>query len=268
MDERTEAGAAIRVEVDYSGLATLTLSQPERGNPIDGDFCREFKQAFLRLWDTEGLRAVLLRAEGKNFSLGGDVKQFYGQRENLAPLVRQWTSDLHMGLSRAWTLPVPIIAQVHGYAMGGSCALVAGCDVVVAARSAKFGSAFSQLGFSCDSGSSPTLTFRMGPARARRFVLLAEMLSADEALSAGLADRVADDDALESTALALARQLGAGPTVAYGEVKRLFAQAGMMQLQAQLEDEAMTLARVSASHDAREGVAAFVERRKPKFTGR
>ncbi len=263
----SESTQALRLDVDASGLATLTLTQPARGNPIDGDFCPQFKQAFLTLWNTPGLRAVLIRGEGANFSLGGDLKSFYPQREALGPLVRQWTSDLHTGLSRAWTLPVPVIAEVQGFAMGGGCALVAGCDVVVAGRSARFGSAFTQLGFSCDSGSSAALTMRMGSARARRFVLLAEVLGSDEALAAGLVDQVVDDAALTETASALARRLAAGPTLAYGEVKRLFMKAGAVQLQAQLEDEALTLARVSGSRDAREGVAAFVERRKPVFTG-
>ena len=168
--------SSIRVETQ-GGLAIVSLAQPARGNPFDGDFTRDFKQVALALWETTGLRAVLLRAEGTNFSVGGDLKKFHPERERLAPLVRQWTSDLHMGLSRFWQLPVPVVAEVQGFAMGGGVALLAGCDVVVAAESAKIGSAFAQLGFSCDSGSSVTLTARMGAARARRFVLLGEMLT-------------------------------------------------------------------------------------------
>lgn len=258
---------ALKLEIDAHGLATVTLSQPERGNPFDGNFCIQFKECFLKLWDTPGLRAVLIRAEGPNFSLGGDLKQFYPQRDALPALVRQWTSDLHMGLSRAWSLPVPVIAQVQGFAMGGGVALLAGCDLVVASRSSKFGSAFAQLGFSCNSGSSITLTARMGAARAKRFVMLAEVLGSDEALSCGLIDQISDDAALTAKALEAAEQLAAGPTLAFAEVKRLFMQAGGASLQAQLEDEALTLARVSGSKDAREGVAAFAERRKPRFIG-
>ncbi|HEX7442214.1 MAG TPA: enoyl-CoA hydratase-related protein, partial [Caldimonas sp.] len=142
-----------------------------------------------------------------------------------------------------------------------------GCDVVLAGQSARFGSAFALLGFSCDSGSSVTLTARMGPARARRFVLLGEVLTSQEALDAGLADRVVADDKLQGEALALARDLAHGPTVAYAQTKRLFLRAGAAQLEAQLEDEALTLARVAATADAQEGVAAMVERRKPVFRG-
>jgi 2-(1,2-epoxy-1,2-dihydrophenyl)acetyl-CoA isomerase len=263
-----ELGHAMRVDVDDAGLATLTLTQSARGNPFDGEFCRQFKEAMLLLWNTPGLRAVLLRAEGANFSLGGDLKQFHPNRDALGPLVRQWTSDLHVGLARAWALPAPIVAQVQGFAMGGGAALVAACDLVVAGRSARFGSAFAQLGFSCDSGSSIALTFRMGPARARRFVMLAELIGADEALACGLADKVVEDAELPAAAAELARRVATGPTLAYGEIRRLFQQAGAARLHAQLEDEALTLARVATSADAREGITAFVERRKPAFTGR
>ncbi len=259
--------STIRVEMQ-DGLAVVNLAQPARGNPIDGDFAREFKQVVADLWDAPGLRGVLLRADGANFSYGGDLKSFFPVRERLGPLVREWTGNLHMGLQRFWQLKVPVVTAVQGFAMGGGVAVVAGCDVVLAAESAKFGSAFAQLGFSCDSGSSATLTARMGPARAKRFVLLTEVLSSAEALQAGLADRVVADDKLQDEALALARRLADGPTVALGEIKRLFLRAGSDQLAAQLEDEALTLARVAATADAQEGIAAMVERRKPVFRGR
>ncbi len=258
--------SSIRVEMQ-GGLAVVSLAHPARGNPFDGDFGRDFKQVFSDLWNETGLRAVLLRADGANFSFGGDLKSFHPVRANLAPLVRQWTADLHMGLQRAWQLPVPIVAAVQGFAMGGGVALLAGCDVVLSGESARFGSAFAKLGFSCDSGSSATLTARMGPARARRFVLLAEVLSSQEALQAGLADRVVADDKLQDEAKSLAEELARGPTVAYAQIKRLFLRAGAARLESQLEDEALTLARVSATADAQEGIAAMVERRKPVFRG-
>ena len=258
---------SIRVEFD-DGLAILSLAQPARGNPIDGGFARDFKRVAFDLLDATGLRAVLLRADGNNFSFGGDLKAFHPVRERLAPLVREWTGELHMGLQRFWQTPVPVVAAVQGFAMGGGAAVFAGCDVVLAGASARIGSAFAQLGFSCDSGSSVTFTARMGAARARRFVLMAEMLGSEEALAAGLVDQVVPDAQLQDDALALARQLAAGPTVAYGEIKRLFMRASAAQLEAQLEDEALTLARVSATLDAQEGIAAQVEKRKPAFQGR
>jgi 2-(1,2-epoxy-1,2-dihydrophenyl)acetyl-CoA isomerase len=259
--------SSIRVEMK-DGLAVLSLAQPARGNPFDGDFTRDFKQVFSDLWDMDGLRAVLLRADGANFSFGGDLKSFQPVRNQLGPLVRRWTADLHMGLQRAWQLPVPIVVAVQGFAMGGGVALLAGCDVVIAAESAKFGSAFAQLGFSCDSGSSVTLTARMGPARARRFVMMAEVLASADALQAGLVDRVVADDKLQDEAMAIAQRFANGPTLAYGEIKRLFLRAGAAHIESVLEDEALTLARIATSADAQEGIAAMGEKRKPVFRGR
>jgi 2-(1,2-epoxy-1,2-dihydrophenyl)acetyl-CoA isomerase len=264
---RTEA---LRLELDDK-LATLSLAQPDRGNPFDGGFTRDFKTIAAALWDLHErgeLRGVLLRADGANFSYGGDLKSFYPVRDQLPSLVRTWTGDLHMGLQRFWQLPVPVVAAIQGFAMGGGVALLAGCDVVVAAAGSRYGSAFAQLGFSCDSGSSSTLTARMGMARARRFVMLAESLSSDEAMQAGLVDRVVPDDRLQEEARNVAVRFAGGPTLAYGAIKRLFLRAGATQLSAQLEDEALTLAAITGSHDAQEGIAAMVEKRKPHFLGR
>lgn len=258
---------SLRVEWQ-GGLATVTMAQPARGNPFDGDFTRDFKQVFCDLWDRTDLRAVLLRADGDNFSFGGDLKSLHPHRADLAPLIRRWTADLHMGLQRAWQLPVPIVVAVQGFAMGGGVALLAGCDYVMAGESARFGSAFAHIGFSCDSGSSATLTARMGPARARRFVLMGELLSSQDATQAGLVDQVVPDATLQDEALKVAQRLANGPTRAYGEIKRLFLRAGSAQLEAQLEDEALTLARVATGPDAQEGIAAMVEKRKPVFQGR
>lgn len=255
----------------HGALAVLTMTQPERGNPFDGAFARDFNLAAEHLWQQHGagtLRGVLLKAEGAHYSYGGDLKAFYPVRDRLPALVREWSGQLHMGLMRFMQLPVPVVTAVQGFAMGGGVALLAGCDVVLAGNSARLGSAFAQLGFSNDSGSSVTLTQRMGAARAKRFVMLAEVLSSEQALASGLVDQVVADEALQEQALALATRLANGPTLAYGEIKRLFLKAGAAHCASQLEDEAMTLARISGSADAQEGIAAMVEMRKPVFRGR
>lgn len=249
------------------GLAVLTLAQGARGNPFDLSFVTDFKQLVDALWEVSGLRAVLLRAEGPNFSVGGNIKEFYPIRHQLPSMVRRGTGDLHMALQRLWKLPVPVIAAVHGYTMGAGAALMAGCDVVLAAESAQIGSAFAGIGFSCDSGSSVTFTFRMGAARARRFLLLAETLKAGEAMQAGLVDRVIPDQELHEQSLELASTMAAGPTKAYGEIKRLFLRAGAPHMEVQFEEEALGLTQVAGSADAQEGVAAIFEKRKPIFRG-
>jgi 2-(1,2-epoxy-1,2-dihydrophenyl)acetyl-CoA isomerase len=250
------------------GLAVLTLTQPARGNPLDRVLITELKEHVHWLWQCEGLRCVLLRAQGRDFSFGGDLRSFHAPAGGLPALVHEWTADLHMALQRLWALPVPLVAQVQGAVMGGSLSLVAGCDVVVAARESRFGSAFARIGLSCDSGTSATLTARMGMARARRFVMLAEVLDSDAAMAAGLVDLVVPLERLEGEAGAMARQLACGPTRAYGEIKRLFLRAGASQLQSQLEEEALAIARVAATQDAAEGIDALLARRAAAFSGR
>jgi 2-(1,2-epoxy-1,2-dihydrophenyl)acetyl-CoA isomerase len=262
-----ESTATIKLDID-NGVAIVSLVNPTRGNPIDGEFGRELKRIAAQLHGNTSVRSVLLRAEGQNFSFGGDLKVFHAAGEDLPSLVLAWTADLHAALQRFWRLPVPIVAAVQGFVMGGALSLVAGCDVVIGGSSVKMGSAFSKIGFSCDSGSSVTLSARMGAARARRFVLLAETLHSDDALQAGLVDQIVPDEQLHDTALALATQLANGPTIAYGQIKRLFARATATGIEDQLEEEALTLARICVSQDAQEGIAAQVQRRKAEFRGR
>ena len=162
----------------------------------------------------------------------------------------------------------PVVMAVHGNVAGGSVSLMAAADLVVIGKSARISSAFAKIGFTPDSGSTTTVTRRIGPARARRFFLLAETMDADAALSAGLVDYVVDDDAVLTEAEKIARELASGPTEAYGGIKRLFLQAPHRSLESQLEDEAQTLASISRTADAQEGVKAFREKRKPRFAGK
>ncbi|EPL3138006.1 TPA: enoyl-CoA hydratase/isomerase family protein [Pseudomonas aeruginosa] len=250
------------------GLAHLTLNQPERGNPFDGTFCAEFCSIANALTGRDDVRAVLLRARGDYFSVGGDIREFARHLDVLPGRINEWTSTLHMGLARMARLDAPIVACVEGTAMGGAVAMIAGCDLVYSAERARFGAAYSHIGYSCDAGASFSLASRMGLARARRFLLLGEVVEAMEAERIGLVDFVHAPDAVYDAALSQARALANGPTRAYGEIRRIVARSLSRPLEAQLEEEARSLARVAASADAREGITAFTEKRKPHFIGR
>lgn len=250
------------------GLARLVLNQPEIGNPFNAPFCAEWAKVANELSGRKDVRAVLITAKGKFFSVGGDINMFAKNLDSLPDCIREWTAGLHMGAARFARLDAPIVAAVHATAMGGACALVANCDLVYSARSARFGSAYSQIGYSCDAGASFGLSSRMGIARARRFVLLAETLEAEEAARIGLVDHVVDDGELMAQAEKAAIRLSQGPTRAYGEVRRLFGRSLGQPFESQLEDEAQALGRAASCADAREGITAFVEKRKPTFQGR
>jgi 2-(1,2-epoxy-1,2-dihydrophenyl)acetyl-CoA isomerase len=250
------------------GIARLTLNQPDSGNPFNAGFCEEMAKGANDIAGRKDVRAVLIAGRGKFFSVGGDIRMFAGNLDGLPNCIREWTTGLHMGIARLQRLDAPLIASVHATCMGGGVALIAGCDMVLAGKSARFGAAYPQIGYSCDAGASFALASRIGIARARRFFLFNELLDAQQAASIGLVDQVVDDAALVEETEKVARQLAAGPTRAYGEIRRLLNKAFRQPLESQLEDEAQALAAVAGTADAREGITAFVEKRKARFIGR
>ncbi|MFB9073497.1 enoyl-CoA hydratase/isomerase family protein [Citricoccus parietis] len=231
-------------------------------------FCREFGQAANELAGRGDVRAVLLHAKGRFFSVGGDVGLFSRDLEAAPPEVLNGTYNLHMGLTRLLRMDAPLIGCVHAAAAGGAVSLISHCDIVYASQSARFTAAYAQLGFTADLGATFGLASRMGPARAKRFLLLNESLDAEEALRTGLVDYVVEDDVVLEKATATAETLRSGPTQAFGGVRRLMAHSLATPPEAQLENEAQSLARSAGTADAREGITAFTERRPPSFQGR
>ena len=178
------------------GLAHIVLNQPDRGNPIDGDFCREFNLCMAELSERDDVRSVLISARGKLFSVGGDLVALAARGDALPQTIKIWTSDLHAAIVRMVRMRAPVVMAVQGNVAGGSVSLMAAGDLVVIGKSARISAAFARIGFTPDSGSTTTVTRRIGPSRARRFFLMSETMDADAALSAGLVDFVVDDDAV------------------------------------------------------------------------
>jgi 2-(1,2-epoxy-1,2-dihydrophenyl)acetyl-CoA isomerase len=253
--------------VRNGGLAQLIFSQPDRGNPIDQAFCSDFCDAANELSSDPTVRAVLMTAQGKAFSLGGDIRLFLQTIESLPKMILQWTADLHVGVARMQRMDAPIVAAVHGVCAGGMSAIVAGADIVIAERGARFVAAYAGIGYSPDAGSTIMYTRRMGIARTRKFLLLNEILGAEAALAVGLVDEVVEPGQLAARSEAIALQLASGPTKAFGEMRRLLSSVEDQPLEAQLELEAQALTRMAATDDAREGLKAFGEKRKPQFKG-
>lgn len=256
----------MRLERD-GAVARLIFTQGGRGNPIDGVFCADLLEVANELSEDASVRAVLMLAEGKNFSFGGDVVAFSGLLDVLPKMIKRWTASLHMAVARLSRIDAPVVAAVQGVCAGGMNGLVAGADYVIARPDARFVAAYAQIGFCPDAGTSIMLSRRMGTARAKRFLLMSETLDADTARTIGLVDELAEGDALVARAESLARQLADGPTKAFGELRRLFLSVCEQSLEAQLESEALALARCSGTSDAREGLTAFVSKCAPSFRG-
>lgn len=251
-----------------AGVFHLILNRPDQGNVFGEAFCRDLEKIVNIISEDTTIRAVLISARGKFFSVGGDIGLMSGVRETLPGIVKTLTSPLHMAMARLMQMNAPIICAVQGGgAFGGAVALAAASDVVIAGNNTRFGAAFTGIGFSCDSGTTVGLAQRLGVARTRRFLLLNETLSATEALADGLVDKIVSDDSLQQEATTLAHKLAHGPTLAYGEVKRLLLATTTRTALAQMEEEAQALARIARSDDAWEGLRSFIEKRKPDFKG-
>jgi 2-(1,2-epoxy-1,2-dihydrophenyl)acetyl-CoA isomerase len=257
----------LRLEVE-EGLARLTFTEAARGNPIDGPLSAALCESAVLISENRAVRCVLLAAEGSAFSYGGDVGALVSDLDGLAMNVKRWTTLLHGAIARFQRMDAPVVAAVQGVCAGGMAAFIAGSDVVIAADNARFVAAYTGIGFSCDAGASIMFSRRMGLARARRFLILNETLSAAEALAAGLIDEVVPRDQLHVRAQTVARELATGPTRALGEIRRLLISAQNQPLETQLELEAQALARIAGTSDARIGLTAFAEKHKPQFQGR
>lgn len=255
----------IRMETG-DGVATITLDRPERGNAMDMEVMRELMHASLHCDESPQVRAVIITGAGRFFCAGGDLASF-GETDDPASLIKEMTVYFHAAVSRFNRMDAPVIAAVNGMAAGAGFSLAAACDISLAAASARFASQYTAAALSPDGSSTFFVPRLVGMRRAAELMLTNRMLSAEEAVEWGLITRVVEDERLLDEARELAEGLAAGPTLAYGAVKRLLAESSSATLETQMEMEARSIGALSASADGREGVRAFLEKRPPRFTG-
>jgi 2-(1,2-epoxy-1,2-dihydrophenyl)acetyl-CoA isomerase len=216
------------------------------------------------------VRCVLLTGAGeKAFCAGGDVAAFARGLEagDIALLIQRMTTALHGAISRFAGMRAPLVGAVNGVAAGAGLSLAAACDLVVAADTARFTSAYTRIGLTPDGSATTFLTRLIGPRRAMELHMTDRVLSAAEALDWGLVNRVVPAEALMAEAEALAAQLAQGPTRAFGGVKRLVQSGLTGTLETQMECEARSILEMAQTADGQEGIRAFAARRPPRFTG-
>jgi 2-(1,2-epoxy-1,2-dihydrophenyl)acetyl-CoA isomerase len=257
----------MRIEI-REHVAWLTFSRPQAANTFDATFVKDLYEAANRCSADTEVRAVVMTGEGRFFSAGGDARHFLELGDRLPAAVLEMTGPLHAAVARFAQMDAPVIAAVNGPAAGGGLCLVAMCDLAIAARSAKFVLAFPAIGFSIDTGGTYFLPKVLGPRRTLELALTGKTLDAEEALAWGLVNRVVDDGALLAEAEALAKKLAAGPSRAFGAIKRLVHSGWVEAMESHMEREARTLSEITASADAAEGLRAFTEKRPPRFVGR
>ena len=261
--------------MDYSSIelsvtdhvAHLVLNRPDRANVINAETSRELLAAAIECDENPDIRAVLIRANGPMFCGGGDLKTFVKRGDDLPAYLKETTTYLHGAVSRLTRQSAPVVCAVHGFAAGGGFSLAISGDLVLASQSAKFTMAYTKAGLTPDGSSTYFLPRLVGLRRALDLALTNRVLSADEAVEWGLASRVVSDDDLVSEAEKLAGSLAQGATCALGTAKRLLHGGFGESLETQMEMETRAIADSVRTHDGREGILAFVEKRRPAFTG-
>ena len=249
------------------GVAYITLNRPEAANALNRELAQELMHAVLRCDEEPDVRAVLISGEGPMFCVGGDLKSFAEQGEQLPLHLKEVTTYLHAAVSRMARMDPPVVAAVHGAAAGAGLSLACACDLVVAAESARFTMAYTNAGLTPDGSSTYYLPRLVGFKRAMELTLTNRQLSAQEAMEWGIATRVVPDEDLSDNAATLARQLAAGATKALGASKRLLHAGWTETLETQMEHETQTIAEMARTADSQEGISSFVEKRSAEFTG-
>ncbi len=258
----TEEAVLLAIE---NGIARITLNRPQASNTMDTTLGHALFHATLKVEADPTVRVVLLSGAGNGFSAGGDLRSFQELGDTLPTHTRELTTYLHGAVQRLAGLPAVVIAVVHGAAAGGGFSLAMGCDLVLAAESARFVMAYTKIGLAPDLGGTYYLPRLVGLRRALELALLNPVLTARQAKEYGLITEVLPDDDLVKWADALATTLAQGPAQSYAITKKLLRASGGASLESQLEAESRAISECSGTADGREGVAAFLEKRKPKF---
>lgn len=254
---------------EENGVATITLNRPDRLNAMSPESLELFIELLDRVRDEGTARALLLTGKGRAFCSGADLAAKDAKTGDIP-------ADRGIGLEQGHNvvfermryLPIPIVCAVNGAAAGGGCGYALAGDIVIAARSAYFLQPFANIGLVPDVAATWLLPRLVGKARATAMMLLAEPIPAETACDWGLIWQVVDDDALMEAAGALARKLADGPTVAYGLMRQGIADALEISATQALAMERRNQRIAGNTEDHHEGVAAFLAKRPPRFSGR
>jgi 2-(1,2-epoxy-1,2-dihydrophenyl)acetyl-CoA isomerase len=251
------------------GLLRLTLNRPDKLNSFNEEMHLALRAALQRAHDENGIRAVLLTGAGRGFCAGQDLGDRDPRKDAAPPDLGYTIETFYNPLIRQMrSLDKPIVCAVNGVAAGAGANIALACDIVLAARSAKFIQAFSKIGLVPDSGGTWSLAQLLGEARAKALALTAEPLAAETAAAWGLIWKVVDDAELATEAEALGKKLAAGPTFGLGLIKRAIQASAGHTLDQQLDLERDLQRQAGRSADYAEGVAAFLDKRPAGFIGR
>ncbi len=263
-------GQAVKLEQD-GGLAVVTLDRPEAMNALNMDMSEGLLDAVVACDEDPKVRAVMITGGDSAFCAGGDIRAMLENADEegrVGAYLKKLTVGLHAAVATIARMPKPVIAAVNGTAAGAGFSLAMGCDLILAADTAKFTMAYTKIALVPDGSSTYYLPRLVGSRRALDLMLTNRVLSASEARDIGIVSEVYPEKDFAAKARAFAADLATGPTQAFGLAKRLVTQSGAESLETQMEHERRAIALCGNSEDFREGTAAFMEKRKPSYAGR
>lgn len=252
------------------GVATIALNRPSAMNSLDIATKVALRDTVKGVAEDPAVRCVVLTAVGRAFCVGQDLKEHVEllARGNSDALFTTVPEHYNPTVTALITMPKPVVAAVNGVAAGAGASLAFACDYRLLGESAGFNLAFSGIALSCDTGASWTLPRIVGRAKAIELLYEPRTIGAGEALDLGLASRVVPDDRLAAEAAELAGRLAAGPTVAFGAIRRAVGYSATHGLEDALAHEAELMRLTGSTEDHRDAVASFVAKERPTFTGR
>jgi 2-(1,2-epoxy-1,2-dihydrophenyl)acetyl-CoA isomerase len=255
---------AITLDIEED-IAWLTLARPEKRNAVDPAFALCLHELAERCAADPRIRCVVLTGSGKFFCVGGDIGAFSAAGEDAEAAVGALARSFHAGIHRLATMEKPLVTAINGPAAGAGLSLAILGDIALAAASAHFTSAYSAVGLTPDGGASWWLPRLIGMRRAQEMILTNRRIGAEEAATIGLVTRVVPDDTLRTEASTVASALAKGPIRALARCRALLVESAAADLSTQLDREAASIAESAGEAEGREGVAAFLAKRPPRF---
>lgn len=252
---------------DRQGIVTITLNRPQIKNAINGPMWDELLETFREIASRDDDRCVVITGAGGAFCSGADLS---GRGSGEQRPRHQWHTMRHVGdvCMALQRLPQPVIAKVPGIAAGAGCNLALGCDLIVASDEARFSEIFAKRGLSVDFGGTWLLPRLVGLHKAKELAFFADIISAKEAEALGLVNRVVPAANLDAFVDDWARRLAGGPPIALAQTKRMLTNSFEVTLEQALEDEGWAQTVNFGTSDTPEAIAAFLEKREPRFQGR
>ncbi|MEM7268962.1 MAG: enoyl-CoA hydratase/isomerase family protein [Pseudomonadota bacterium] len=248
-------------------IATITLNRPDNANALNAKMAEELFDVSVKCDVDPEVRCVILTATGKLFCGGGDLAEMHEAGADQEAHLLTMATILHQGVIRFSKMDAPLIVAVNGTAGGGGFSLVLAGDYVISSDKAKFVSAYTASALTPDGSSTYFLAKHVGLLRAKELAMTNRLLTAEEACEWGMVSKVVPHDTLMDEAMAMARKFAAGPTAAYGGVKRLALTAFSDPMEAQLDKESISISSLMRGHDGPHGIESFLKKEKPSFEG-